>query len=99
MTLWLMGHATVRLRVLGTSDVVATTIVSRTRSISSGTPARATIRNYVVSSAAHAKQSTCGFRNLTWSIAFRSVAHGDLPTETIAEPVLFHFDVIAHLQV
>jgi hypothetical protein len=29
MTLWLMGHATVRLRVLGTSDVVATTIVSR----------------------------------------------------------------------
>jgi tRNA(fMet)-specific endonuclease VapC len=29
MTLWLMGQATVRLRVLGTSDVVATTIVSR----------------------------------------------------------------------
>jgi hypothetical protein len=29
----------------------------------------------------------------------RSVAHGDLPTETIAEPVLFDFEVISHLQV
>jgi hypothetical protein len=32
-------------------------------------------------------------------VAVVSVAHGDLPTETIAEPVLFHVEVIGHLQV